>query len=495
MQKKNIFKKKVNQSVLSITKRIESFFNFFKENFFNKKKRLSANFNIIDQRIFLILAIIFMTAITYFLLPAFYDKNKIKAQLENQILDKYNLEVKLDQSLRYGLFPKPHFYSKNVIINYKSNEIAKSNNIKISIFIKNFFSSDNLDIKDLIFKKADFKINFSNFKFFIDLLNSIQRNNKIDFLNSKLFYLDQNDDVVFLTDINNLNYFYQENFLQKLNSKFNIFNIPISLDIEHNTFAKKFFTEINSHSLRLKVQNNSNYNDEKLDGQLDLTIINKNRKINYILKNNSLNFNTDDKEIIGDINIKPFFLLSDLKISRIDFKKIFKNNSILINILKSEILNNKNLNGKINIETNNFERINFLNQIKFDIIFEEGDIFLQNLRTIFKDSVIINVNDTQLIIDNYKLNFAGYVSLDFIDITEFYAHYQINRNYRKNIKKINFGFLLNLDDQFVEIDNLKVNGNTNKNLEKFLNEFNSKKKDIFNRIIIRNSIKNFLKNF
>ena len=117
------------------------------------------------------------------------------------------------------------------------------------------------------------------------------------------------------------------------------------------------------------------------------------------------------------------------------------------------------------------------------------------MRTIFKDSVIINVNDTQLIIDNYKLNFAGYVSLDFIDITEFYAHYQINRNYRKNIKKINFGFLLNLDDQFVEIDNLKVNGNTNKNLEKFLNKFNSKKKDIFNRIIIRNSIKNFLKNF
>ena len=33
MSKKNLFNKKFNKSVLSINKRIESFFNFFKENF------------------------------------------------------------------------------------------------------------------------------------------------------------------------------------------------------------------------------------------------------------------------------------------------------------------------------------------------------------------------------------------------------------------------------------------------------------------------------
>ena len=153
------------------------------------------------------------------------------------------------------------------------------------------------------------------------------------------------------------------------------------------------------------------------------------------------------------------------------------------------------MNGKISIKSNNVESLNFLKEIKFDILFEEGDIFLQNLKTIFKDSVVINISDTQIIVDNYKLTFAGFISLDFIDITEFYTHYQINRNFRKNIKKINFGFLLNLDDQFVEIDNLKVNGKTNQNLEKFLNKFNSKKEDIFNKIILRNSVKSFLKNF
>ena len=120
---------------------------------------------------------------------------------------------------------------------------------------------------------------------------------------------------------------------------------------------------------------------------------------------------------------------------------------------------------------------------------------MRDLRTIFKDSVNINLQNTKLIVENDKLTFAGYVNLDFIDITNFYAHYQINRNFRKNIKNINFDFMLNLDDKFIEIKNLKVNGNTNQNVDEFLNDFNFNKEDIFNKIIVRNSVKNFLKSF
>ena len=310
-----------------------------------------------------------------------------------------------------------------------------------------------------------------------------------------MFYLDKNKDMIFFANLKNLNFLYKDELLQKFNTKLNIFNIPMNLKVEHNSFEKKFFTEINSHPLRLNIKGDSNYNKKKLNGQFDFTVINKNNKIDYTLENNSLNFNTNDKELTGDINIKPFFLSSYLKLYQIDLKKIFKNDSILVNFLKSEILNNKNLNAKINVSTNTLKDVNFLNEINFNIILDEGEIFIKDLKTIFKDSVIINLNDTQLIIDNNKLKFAGYVSLDFINVNNFYAHYQINRNYRKNIKKIYFGFLLNLDDKFIEIDNLKVNGNINPSLEAFLNKFNSNREDIFNKIIARNSIKNFLKNF
>ena len=134
MQKKYLFQKKINKLVISITKRIESFFNFFKEHFFYKKG-FSKSIKTIDKKIFISVAIIFVSIISYFLIPAFYDENKIKTQLENQILDRYNLKVKLNQNFSYGLFPKPHFSFENVVIQYKSNDIAQSNNLKVFEYI------------------------------------------------------------------------------------------------------------------------------------------------------------------------------------------------------------------------------------------------------------------------------------------------------------------------------------------------------------------------
>ena len=157
MSKKNLFHKRFNKSVLSTTKRIESFFNFFRENF-NYKKKFSKSIEPLDKKIFFSILIVFTSIISYFLIPAFYDKNKIKSQLENQMLDQYNLKVKLDKTLKYGLFPKPHFLSKNTIIEYNLNDLAASNNTKVFISIKNFFSSNNLKIKNLTFKQTEFKI-------------------------------------------------------------------------------------------------------------------------------------------------------------------------------------------------------------------------------------------------------------------------------------------------------------------------------------------------
>ena len=128
-----------------------------------------------------------------------------------------------------------------------------------------------------------------------------------------MFYLDQNKDMIFFSNLKNLNFLYKDELVQKFNSKLDIFNIPMNLEIQHNSFEKKFFTEINSHPLRLNIKGDSNYNKKNLNGQLDLTVINKNNKINYRLENNSLNFNTNDNELTGDINITSPTGLKNLK--------------------------------------------------------------------------------------------------------------------------------------------------------------------------------------
>jgi hypothetical protein len=174
-------------------------------------------------------------------------------------------------------------------------------------------------------------------------------------------------------------------------------------------------------------------------------------------------------------------------------KKIFKESSSLVNIFKSEVLNNENLNGAINVNTKNLKGLNFLNNIESKIILEEGAIYLENLKTTFKDSVKINIKDTQLIVDDNKLKFTGFITFEFINIKKFFEHYQINIKDRKYINKINLGFLFHLDEKFVEIDNLKVDGKNNQNLDIFLNDLNSKKENIFNKIMFRNSVKNFFR--
>ena len=73
-----------------------------------------------------------------FLIPTFYDKNKVRLLLKDQLNEKYNLKVKFEDKLNYNLFPKPHFSTKNLVINYNEKKISSFKNAKIYIFLINF---------------------------------------------------------------------------------------------------------------------------------------------------------------------------------------------------------------------------------------------------------------------------------------------------------------------------------------------------------------------
>ena len=45
-----------------------------------------------------------------------YNKNKIQAEIKNQILKKYQIDLKFNEKIRYALLPRPHFTTKNLSI-------------------------------------------------------------------------------------------------------------------------------------------------------------------------------------------------------------------------------------------------------------------------------------------------------------------------------------------------------------------------------------------
>jgi len=204
-----------------------------------------------------------------------------------------------------------------------------------------------------------------------------------------------------------LNFLYLENFQNQVESKLNIFNLPVKLKTKHDIAQKSINTEINLNTLKFKIEDNLDYNEEILKGEIELNYINKNQIVRYSLQDNKLIFRTIDDKFTGNINIKPFFLSSNFNFQNIRIKKIFEDNSILINFLKSEIFYNKNLNGKIDVVIDGLNDLSHVDKISFNVKFEEGFIFISNLNFVFKNNSIFNFNNVSIIVDENELKLIG----------------------------------------------------------------------------------------
>ena len=487
----NLIIKKFNKLLLPIIQLMESFFNIFK----NIKKKKKNNLKNIDKRITLGAGIFITLVLSYFAIPTFYDVDQVKNKLENQISQKYNLEVKFDKKINYAIFPTPHFFIKNPIINYNKSNIANSEKLKIFISFKNFFSFKNFLIKDVFFVKTEFNINSQNIFFFKQILDSNKSEYDLIFKDSILFYKNKLDDVIFFADVNNLKFFYNEEFNQESIVDYKVFNVPFNLNVKSDSNLNKLSLKLKSHKLRLNIENNLNYDEKKIDGLLGIKVINNTKLFRYDIKNNQLNFNSDDDYFNGVLDFKPFYFSSNLNFKQLNLKKLFEENSIILNLIYSEILNNRNLNANLNINFDKIKSANLLSNIKLKTYFEEGKVFIKDSTLDWNNSVLINLDDFELINDKDKLSFSGVITFNFINLEKFYSFYQIKRNYRKNIKKIKLDFLLNLEEKNIQLDNLQIDNISNKQIDNFLNDINKKKINIFNKVVYKNLIKQFFTKF
>ncbi|MDA9177976.1 AsmA family protein [Candidatus Pelagibacter sp.] len=491
--KKLSFIKNFNKLILTLNTRIESFFNSIKI-LINTKKKTKIDLRNIDKKFLISIGSAVILVFSYFFIPAFYDKNLVKTKLTNQILEKYNLEVNFDGAISYRMFPTPHYFIKDTIIIYDEKNLAKIGIANIHISIENFLSFKSFKIKNLNFKKTEFDINSNNFGFFKEILNFNKSEYSINFTDSSLFFRDKYEDVIFLTKVDKLNFLYTDESDQQLNIKLKIFNNPFKADFINNIEKKKSFANIQSHKLRLNIKNNFDYSDANITGLLDFKVINKSKIIKYNLNKNSLNFNNDKNTFKGKFDFKPFYMSTDLKFHQIDIINLFKSSSIFLDLLNAEILNNQSLNAVVNIYSDKIKNVNYLSNIDLKTYFEEGNINIKNSTLSWKNSILINLEDVQLISENNSIILTGAMSFDFIDIDDFYRQYQVKKINRKKIKKIRLDFLLDINSKLIELENLKVDGFSNKAIDKFINNFNSKKQNIFNKIIFKNSIKEFFNN-
>ena len=133
MRKHNSFTKNFKKQILSINISIERYLNqlkIFLNNF--KKKEFYTN-----NKVILVFVILVILSSSYFLIPSFYNKEKLINEIKNQISTKYNIEIKFKDKIHYSLFPKPHFFTSSALIQKNEKELENVVN-RLKIQLKNF---------------------------------------------------------------------------------------------------------------------------------------------------------------------------------------------------------------------------------------------------------------------------------------------------------------------------------------------------------------------
>ena len=490
MRKQNLLFKKIGKQILSINNLIESYFNNLRK-FILDTKRLRFDKN---NRVFLtIVAIVFLTLV-YFLIPTAYDKKLIQEEIKNQIFQKYRINVQFNDKIKYSFFPKPNFSSKDLSIIYENTKIADVKNFKILIDFSNFFNFNKIQSEDFIIDKADFYVKKNDLNFFKNLLIIKPNRNKIKIKRSNVFFTNKKNEVLFINQIKDSYFYYDfKNLKNTLVSKNKVFNIPYKLIIKNDKLNELSEFELVSKKLVLKIENLTDYSQKNNKGSLKIIFKNKNNQFSYKILSNSLNISLEDanKSYDGFIEFKPFYLELNLIYQTLRLKDIMYN-PFLLETLKSQILNNENLNAKIIFDVKNVYDFDRFSDLSLMLKIEEGNFNLNNSKITWKENVNISLIDSLLSHDNQKININGRTSFDIKDSTEFYKFFQIKKDYRKNLKKIELDFDYDFFEEKISFSNIIIDGNSNEKIEQIISNFNSNTKKGLNKITFKNLVNDIL---
>ena len=490
MRKQNLLSKKIGKQISTINNLLENYFNSLRR-FILDVRRLRFDKN---NRVFLtIVSIIFLTII-YFLIPTAYNKELIKKEIKNQIYQKYNLAIKFDNQIQYNFLPKPHFSSKNLLILNDQSKVGEVKNFKIFIDFKNFFKFNQIQTQDVIFDKAAFNIKKSDLSLFKKLLKTEPNRNKIKIKRSNIFFMNKDDEVLFINQINDSQFYYDlKNLKNIFFSKGKIFNVPYKLIIGNDKLNEILNFELVSKKLVLKIENRTDYKMEDDTGSLKISFKNKNNIFKYQINKNTMDIflNDTNKTFKVSLEFKPFYLISNLNYQTFRIRDLL-NNPFFIEILKSQILNNKNLNALMNFDVKNVYDFDRFSDLSLKLKIEDGNYNFSNSNITWKENVKVLFSDAFLNFDKGKINLNGRTSFDVKDKDEFFKFFQIKKELRKNIDKIELDFNYDLNEEKITFDNLRIDNKSNKEIEEIISNFNSSNKRFLNKITFKNFVNDIL---
>jgi hypothetical protein len=482
--------------------KINKFINSLLSRNLNKLNPANLKNILINNKVFLFTVLLVILFFSYLSLPNIFNKNQISVELKKDLLNKLNLEFNFKKELNYKFFPRPHFTINESSIIFNENEISKIKELKIYVSLKNLFSIKNTKIQNVTIKEANFNLNKNNYGLFIKLLESDFGDIKFEILDSNIFYRNLENDVLFINHIESAKYIYDpKQFKNILYTKNNIFNLPYSMELFNDEVEKKLNSIINLESFSLQLENQISYGEELKSGFLEFNKLNSKGIAKYKSGKNYFEFKLFDKaqkskfSYNGKLNFRPFHSYLEGSVNSIDFSYLFSANAIIKQLLKTEILNNKNIDFKLNIFANKIKNFEYFTNIFVNSRVHEGLIDLDKTRFSWKNHVNFSLSDSLMYIKNGKLVLDAKSEIDLINLDEIYKFLVTPKNLRKKINKMNINFTYLFDEKTLNINDIKIDGFEDENLFKNLNKIYLKENSLQNKIYLKKYLNDAIKNY
>ena len=368
--------------------------------------------------------------------------------------------------------------------------------------LENLFSLKNMKVQDVIIEDANFNLNKNNYGFFIKLLDNNFEDLKLEILDSNIFYRNLDSDVLFINHILNAKYIYDPGQSKNiLYSKNNIFNLPYSLEFSNNVDEKKLNSKIKIESFNLQLENQFSYGEELKTGLSEINFSNSKSIVEYKAVKNYFEFRLFDKSqkskfsYNGELNFKPFHSYLVGSATELNFSHLFSTNGIIKQLLKTEILNNKNVDIKLNISANKIKNFDNFTNIFLKSKIQEGLIDLDQTKFSWKDYVNFNLTDSLIYVKDGKLFLDASFEINLVNLDGVYKFLLTPKNLRKKINKININFTYLFDEKVININDIRVDGVLNKNLNSNFNQILLKDNNLQNKIYFKKLLNNAISNY
>ena len=469
------------------------------ENYISEKFRL-------NYALF-VLSIVFFLYLVYLSIPGIVISENIQKELEEKLKKEYNLDFALTPDIDYSILPKPHYIINDVVIFTEKTgyqkEFCQIKKLKIYINQKNFFKMNNV-IRKIEIKNANFFIENSDLNFINNFLNNRFSKNSIKVLKSKIFYKNNEGQIVSFISLENISIFYDE--LKKQNSLISrgkVFNIPFTFDWKNDENTNEKITKVKLNPLKLSFLNTSKKDDQVKN--LKVNFKRSKLNTNYFFEEDSINLESNNSFIgtnkfdyKGKINLEPFDFQIVSEIQKIDIKKILPDKNFFDEIFSREFLLNENLNGRLAIKSNNLNNAGFFNEILINLNYVGEKIELSNSQLLNKKIGRLNLDYGTIYSEENDIFFKGKFNFEIFDRNKFYRKFLVSKKNQKDIDQFNFGVIYNLSKFDAKIFFISLNKDKpemSDNLDNLIYSFNNKSISINNWISLRSFVNKILSSY